>query len=487
LNRNGRRRGSWACLAAALLLLAAGCGGDGDSTEEPRGSTDLGPNLMDKGPPTNGGHGDSGGPKDTDAADDAGADPGEADGGSHDPGPADVSVDPGPPPPGAGTLELSSSGRSGKLAGSLSMHDGSATLSFEAALDGERKIYVANYTNADGDTVCVVELEDGGRTKLTVGDEEMDGIGPLNVPQLTALTALGRSEAGRALPFVALEIACTLSAGQDDDTDARIAALLFPWQMLIKNSPDFPRVSELVPKASCALLAPMAPADADDVPAEISSFTAPTVLQLAADDPLPHVLGHWPFDGAGAAVKVADLAADWVCANDCVGACGQGCGHQGCSTSFEWGCATNGEGNQTGYQQARLHWLCGSHPGCREQDSCYAQCNAEHGCGEWEAAQCRRGCDTICLSDYCDDTFRCECVAWARGGTPLDRYLDSFTVIEGSAEPDHAQCPPAPGVDSGASDDSSSGEDAGEDTSTGTQDSGGSDPGVQDAASSDAG
>jgi len=430
----------------AILLLAPACSGDGESSEEPPARSDPGTSLSDKGPPSNGhptdeGEGDDPG---ADAGTDPASDPGTADEGATDPGPADEGVEPLPPPPGAGALKLTASGSAGKLAGTYAFHDGSAELSFEAALNAERQVHEAIFTTASGETLCAVELIGGEQAKLTVGEVEMDGRGPLKVDQLNALTGLGRSEAGAALALAPLEIACTLSAGEDEEPDARVAALLLPWQMLIKYSPDYARISDLVPQASCTLLAPAAPPEARTVPSEIKSFAAPTVLQLASEDPIPHVLGYWPFDGTGAALKTTEIAQEWQCQADCEGACGQGCGHQACTPAFEWTCLQDEQGGHDGRRAGSIHWLCGTHPGCREHDSCYSRCNEDHECGSWAGAQCRRACDAVCMKDYCDDAFRCECVAWARGGTPFDRYLDAHSVIEGSAEVDHAQCPPAP-------------------------------------------
>jgi hypothetical protein len=167
----------------------------------------------------------------------------------------------------------------------------------------------------------------------------------------------------------------------------------------------------------------------------------PSQVYMTPANPVPVVLGYFPFDAEGALEKTdsgltgrglasliplsaAGLEAvgffpvirdQWgPCQAKCRGACGADCTSNNCKLSADYRCEEDEKGNNTG-QISYLHiYDCGLHPACIKHDQCYDDCNQRYGCGTFRAAHCRHG-------------------GWNDGmNLPENYYCDKHTVHEES-------------------------------------------------------
>jgi hypothetical protein len=173
---------------------------------------------------------------------------------------------------------------------------------------------------------------------------------------------------------------------------------------------------------------------------------------MTAANPIPVVLGYFPFDAEGAVERTGSglparglaspipLSAGFdplmathaqaglepvgfypiirdqlgPCDAKCRGACGPDCTLNNCKLSADYRCEEDENGNNTG-QISYLHiYDCGLNPACIKHDQCYDDCNQRYGCGTFKAAHCRHG-------------------GWNDGmNLPENYYCDKHTVHEES-------------------------------------------------------
>ena len=215
---------------------------------------------------------------------------------------------------------------------------------------------------------------------------------------------------------------------------------------------------------------------------------------MSAANPVPVVMGFFPFDAAGAVesspseTSQAGLACpnrtsnpvtinmathpltqndrligdgpvdnEWgPCQAKCRGACGPDCTHNNCRFSIEERCEKNQEGQNSGFFSLVHIYDCGVHPACIKHDTCYDECNRTHGCGSWAAAVCMHAgvadptvpwaaifglnisCDRTTLNE--EDPFNVK--DWMRGyGPQPERRVFEYTDKEVAFEYDPVSCP----------------------------------------------
>lgn len=265
--------------------------------------------------------------------------------------------------------------------------------------------------------------------------QEIDGHGPLDEFTMPALQQLAASNLADALAYVPLELGCL---PPDEVDPALVAALLVPWQMLLKyvHTDRVERVEALATRVSCTY--------GLGVPKE-DFRSAVRTLSLSRESPVPTVFGFFPFDGIGAATSMGPLLA-WQgklygpCGALCRGTCGPDCPDVNCVVSEAYECLqkeTPKENN--GFKILRRFLQCGSAQGCRDHDDCYDLCNGAHGCGTWDAAYCRRDCDIEACNTWGYET----CTHWAQGAGPQEdeRVEYTYPVPGAQAEHDQDTCP----------------------------------------------
>ncbi|MBI4512017.1 MAG: hypothetical protein HY698_20465 [Deltaproteobacteria bacterium] len=315
---------------------------------------------------------------------------------------------------------------------------GDESVFIEVKQDLQSGATTARYSSRRG-PVVEVRLEAGGDGTVSIGGTLVSGRGRKSDKEIQAIASLASSELATAIVMVPLEIGCMNDLSL---TDVQRAALLMPWQVLLKYDSQFRSKSLAMEKdASCRYLG----VNLDDPEAASSS---PSGLQFSREDPIPHVFGYWPFDGEGAAAPSlrSHESEPIACKAECRGACGQGCSSNACVRRFEWYCVKTLRGNN-GMKRLRLSWRCSTHAACRDHDTCYDNCNRTYGCNSWAAAQCRRACDQQCIAIYGAD----RCRAWVIGEGPSDSTVEMQHEVEGVELPDSIMCPLGDAPDSGTS------------------------------------
>lgn len=119
-----------------------------------------------------------------------------------------------------------------------------------------------------------------------------DGRGPLPEGEVAALEALDKGPMGEAIARIPLDLACRPDA---EPVPAEVgAALLMPWQLLLKYAIDHPadaaRARAL--EADCGYFGRRAPPDA-------LGTAHPQLLMLSREQPIPMAFPYLPLDGVG--------------------------------------------------------------------------------------------------------------------------------------------------------------------------------------------
>ena len=344
----------------------------------------------------------------------AGADDGESGGST-------AQTDQAPPAP--GELRITSSNIEDGIVGAYGSPTG--TVRFTAELDPTTNTASATFSTIDGALELEARIASTTSGTVTWQGRELSGYGALTPAQEGALRQLGDGELGRALAMIPMELGCLIEDNPEtlEATAMQRAALVMPWQMLIKYDRSYPNVFELHRDSTCRYLPPL---DEEGVPIRTGGLRDlnPPGLRLAVGDEVPYVYGYFPFDEHGAAEdkngeqktcggdKAPCGGAD-ICNACCRGACGPDCDHRGCSETKHFVCEKDAQGYNTGNAVFVMRSLeCGSAQGCLDHDACYDLCHIVKGCGTWGAAACRRGCDTLCI----DEHGYSNCIGWSRGG-----------------------------------------------------------------------
>ncbi len=392
-----------------------------------------------------------------------------ADGG-HDAPLADAATAPGAPDGAGVSPDASPSG------GAVSVPTGSPiTLSGRAAdgtvsgtyKDPRTQLIVSFSVRATGETSAVasyrvgtlevqVSLSGPSTATITMADigASITGYGemPTDDASQRLLAFLG-DMFGPGIRAIPLELNCGTGFAP-----AEIAALLVPWQVVYKYQlGPATRDDDVRAAAEAATCATMAFAGASPTqPAQpITKNAGAGLINLGNDDSLPTVFGFFPLDGSGS--KVADgwaavtpLAISTMkfgpCDSMCRGACGADCEANNCNSATGLSrCEVDAMGANTCFKLVYTDYTCGTHPACIAHDECYDACNAQWGCGSFDAAVCMHAVGhSVPFFVSCDQRVAdvygvSQGVAWARG---LGPYTDSQTYrYVSSREWDATTCP----------------------------------------------
>ena len=282
-----------------------------------------------------------------------------------------------------------------------------------------------------------VKIYSEERGEITWNGVTIDGYGILTPQETEALNDLSLNELGTALACISLEMGCKSNGA----SSSALAALLMPWQMLLKYTTSDPEgsVRRMAEQSTCNYF------NFSD------SNNLPTSILLSDEVQIPVVFGYFPFNAEGAAEVAAEVAAgnsgsstrpqiQMVTTNEygpkgamCRGACGPDCIRTNCNCTEEWRCekdTTTGE--NTGYRELwHIFYNCGTHQGCRLHDDCYDQCDRDF--SGWRAFVCKHCsnpdrcdniyfCDRDCLIDY----GYSNCLSWMLGYGPFDPERETF-------------------------------------------------------------
>ncbi|MBI4776723.1 MAG: hypothetical protein HY788_21515 [Deltaproteobacteria bacterium] len=346
--------------------------------------------------------------------------------------------------PSPGTVILDPPGPDGTVSGALTGLSGGTKVIFTSTPQGEGKA-TAKYQIEGDAKELLVELTAPDAGTIRWNGVSMDGFGALAGPEQTALSDLASSPLADAVAQVPLELGCN----EREIDSASLAALLMPWQMVLKYL-TADRAGESVRVAALTPCGYFQPGDETAASGDGSSNQG-GVLLLAYDAPIPVVFGFFPFDDVGAAGEAASSFEETgftesqygPCAAKCRGACGADCAtgnNKACKPiKTEIECLKDETTDEySGMSQKWVTYECGSHPGCREHDDCFDTCNRTYGCGSWRAGFCRHntstnsyisGCDTLASQKW----GAINCIKWAQGYEGLEKFdrTDTFVYKEG--------------------------------------------------------
>jgi hypothetical protein len=281
-------------------------------------------------------------------------------------------------------------------------HVGDDIVDFAAELSTEG-VASARYSTTD------IEISirlDAVQAELVLDGVSIDGFGALTESERSTLERLASSSLYESLIIVPLEVGCETSSVE---TRLHRAALVFPWQLLIKHG--------LAPsgapyESSCEYVT---------WHGEVDGIAEVHGLELDSERSVPYVFGIFPFDAEGATDDGRMTLSDETgpCGAMCRGACGADC--LTCMESETRICD-----GRTGRPALEITRVCPTHEACRTHDDCYDWCNDEQGCGSWGAAACMRFCDTDCIEMY----SLAECKDWIYGQGILDESPKSFVYFQ---------------------------------------------------------
>jgi hypothetical protein len=279
--------------------------------------------------------------------------------------------------------------------------------------------------------MLVVNLADTETGFVIWGDAMVDGNGDPDSTEAAALDAIAaNADLVASLAAVPLELGC----GDVELTEAEMAALILPWQMLLKYRTDnrLTTVKVQADGSSCAYYQTFT-----EIP---SGLKVPTGLLLSYEHPLPSAFNYYPLDDYGAfevesqSVTGAIVAAEGPCNSKCRGACGADCSKNNCTETVDGECVKSA-GLNTGELRRTVTEDCGLHQGCIDHDDCYDACNVNYDCGKnWGMFGCLRGCDGAAVKAWGVSNTQ----SWARGYGPFERR-EIFDIVTVST--DFETCP----------------------------------------------
>ena len=166
-------------------------------------------------------------------------------------------------------------------------------LRFEARLTGEGHAE-ASFERSIGMTL--VSTVSGPRLgALEWRGTTLDGSGPLTVEEMDAAEHFASRIKADHLALIPLDLSC--QAGADQLDPAIGAALLLPWQVLLKYQPqgEIPTPPQAAAESQCQhLLRPLDAIDPNKAP-------SPAVVALTIEHPVPMATGYFPLDLDGIA------------------------------------------------------------------------------------------------------------------------------------------------------------------------------------------
>jgi hypothetical protein len=332
---------------------------------------------------------------------------------------------------------------------------GGHEMSFRVTEDGTATFQMEGTPD---DQILIAELLDKDIASITWGGVIIDGVGPLTDAERQALSNLMESDMVHGLKYIPLDMACR---GEQVVSARQLAALLFPLQMRFKYMVE-DRVDEalqLMRLSQCAY------GNQED-----ESPVNPSLIKLSASQPVPVVIGYFPFDGEGAVEASASFGpgaknacqpalpmstADYQlvslvgeritrdefgpCEAMCRGACGADCEPNNCKVTKDLRCEKDKQGRNTGNELLITSYDCGLHEGCIEHDACYDRCNDRFGCDSWGAAFCRHGWSpepvtTFIFDMFCDESAILsygaqDPILWMNGLGPMSKR-ETFEYVD---------------------------------------------------------
>lgn len=132
---------------------------------------------------------------------------------------------------------------------------------------------------------------------VTWQGQTFTGKGDLTEQQRISLRELVDGKLGPALVFASLELACRPEASEVKA--AAGAALLMPWQLVLKYLSPYPAATarHYASLTACRYF-PDVTAPSDTLDAALPP--APNIMMLGNESPIPSVLLFFPLDGEGA-------------------------------------------------------------------------------------------------------------------------------------------------------------------------------------------
>lgn len=164
-------------------------------------------------------------------------------------------------------------------------------LRFEARLVGQGQA-VATFERVAGMTL--VSTVDGPRqATLQWRGTTVDGFGPLSDDESQSIAHFADRLKVDELARIPLDLACLPGTAELDPAVG--AALLLPWQVLLKYQPEgeIPTPREAAASSQCQYL--FSPLDAVDM----GRVPSPSVVALSTEQPVPAAVGYFPFDREG--------------------------------------------------------------------------------------------------------------------------------------------------------------------------------------------
>lgn len=313
-------------------------------------------------------------------------------------------------------LTIHRNNKDGSISGNY--RSGYQNILFSVTADGIATFETDSSSNSDK---LVVDMQDETAATLNWQGMDLDGIGELSSQEQQSLKDMLISPLASAIAMIPLDAGCQ---GDKIIDDKQLAALLFPLQMQLKYS-----ISDRTLKAMD--LMQLSQCDyglVNDESLENNTKNS-SIIYFSPSNPIPVVLGYFPFDETGAIPPSysQETGEKFACLNPqplmnvesesitsilysfnlngsapirdefgpcqatCRGACGADCTTKNCKYESKERCEKDEFGNNTGLSSIIHSYTCGVHPACIAHDDCYDECNQRHGCGSWGAAYCRHG------------------------------------------------------------------------------------------------
>lgn len=345
-------------------------------------------------------------------------------------------------------LTISRNDKNGSVSGNY--RSGNQSIEFSVSSDGLATFQTGNGTDTEK---LVVDLRNETTATFNWQGTTIDGLGELSSEEIQHLNDLFASQLATGLSMIPVDAGCQ---GDEMIDDKQLAALLFPLQMQFKYqiSDRTSKALDLIQSSQCyyGLL--------EEENTENNTKNVSSIL-LSASNPIPVVLGYFPFDEVGAiAPSYSQESGDqFACLNPvpllkqsseiytspltvfvlngstpirdefgpcqatCRGACGPDCTTKNCKYDGKERCEKDEFGNNTGLSSYIHTYTCGVHPACIAHDECYDKCNQQLGCGTWDAAYCRHG-------GYSDLSGTVEPLLNEQFGTQF--FCDKITIADES-------------------------------------------------------
>lgn len=345
-------------------------------------------------------------------------------------------------------LTISRNSKDGSVSGNY--RAGNQSILFSVTADGIATYETDNGSNADK---VMVDMRDETIAVMNWQGMGLDGFGEMTPEEEQALQSLLISQLAHGISMIPLDAGCQ---GDDIIDDKQLAALLFPLQMQLKYViPDrTSKAMDLMQLSQCDY-------GLRDNESLVNNTKNSSIIYFSPSNPIPVVLGYFPFDEEGAIApsysqesgeKFACLnpqpffneeSSDFTtqmsyfnfngsapirdefgpCQATCRGACGADCTTKNCKYESKERCEKDEFGNNTGLSSIIHTYTCGVHPACIAHDDCYDECNQRHGCGSWGAAYCRHG-------GYADPTSLLE--PYLNKYTGMQFFCDKLTITNES-------------------------------------------------------